>query len=201
MIEELLSRIADFHRSRPVVPEYPMVAAVLEALDSALVPSERPAAQPLPVLRHLHTIERSGIEEVDAVLDGFIAIAHRLPWRRTVGYLDVLDQEYLDNYGYVQLIGPDSIVEHQTVRVGIGLWGPNLHYPAHHHEAEELYHVLAGRPDFGDEIGQLRRTGPGDAVYHPPWQVHSQDFGKTPTVLLYCWAGAVLADAVLVETG
>ena len=113
----------------------------------------------------------------------------------------MLSRDYLDNYGYVQLLGPNAIVEHPDVRVGIGLWGPNLHYPAHQHEAEELYHVLAGEPSFVDPDGESRVTRPGDAVHHAPWQVHSQDFGATPTVLLYCWTGAVEPDAVLVGIG
>lgn len=198
MIDELLRRIAGFHRSRPVVPELPMVGPVLDALDSA-----RGAADvepvPLPVLRHLEAVEPSGDAAIDIVLEEFLRLAPVLPWHRTAGYLDVLSRDYFDNYGYVQLLGPDSIVEHPDVRVGIGVWGPHLHYPAHKHGAEELYHVLAGQPSFRGRDGTSRATGPGDAVHHAPWQVHAQDFGATPTVLLYCWTGVVGPDAVLVD--
>ncbi|MYE57089.1 MAG: hypothetical protein F4108_08505 [Acidimicrobiaceae bacterium] len=198
MIGELLRRIAEFHRSRPAVPEFPMVGPVLDALDSARCPADVESV-PLPVLRHLDAVGPSGDAAIDAVLDEFLRLAPVLPWHRTTGYLDVLSRDYLDNYGYVRLLGPDSIVEHPDVRVGIGLWGPHLHYPAHKHEAEELYHVLAGEPSFSGRDGTGRTTGPGDAVHHAPWQVHSQDFGATPTVLLYCWTGAVEPDAVLVD--
>ena len=197
MIDGLLRRIAKFHRSRPTVPEFPMVEPVLDALDNARCPADvEPAA--LPVVRHLGAVEPSGDAAIDAVLEEFVRLAPRLPWHQTVGYLDVLSRDYLDNYGYVPLLGPDSVVEHPAVRVGIGLWGPHLHYPAHQHEAEELYHVLAGEPSFSGGDGASRATRPGDAVHHAPWQVHSQDFGATPTVLLYCWTGAVEPDAVLV---
>lgn len=195
IIDELLQRIADFHRSRPVVPEYPMVAQVLDALDEAHSPA-LVEARHLPVLRHLDAVRLSGDEAVDAVLEEFLSLAPALPWIQTAGYRGVLSQVFHDNYGYVQLIGPKSIVEHRSVRVGIAVWGPNLHYPSHHHEAEELYHVLAGQPSFSSE-GVFRITKPGDAVHHEPWQPHQQDFGATPTVLLYCWAGAVVADATL----
>ena len=198
MIEGLLRRVAAFHRSRPVVPEFPMVAPVLDALDKARCPAD---IEPrlLPVVRHLDAVEPSGNAAIDAVLEEFLRLAPVLPWRHTVGYLDVLSGDYLDNSGYVQLLGPNSIVEHPAVRVGIGLWGPHLHYPAHKHEAEELYHVMAGEPSFSGRDGNGRATRPGDAVHHAPWQVHSQDFGATPTVLLYCWTGAVEPDAVLVD--
>jgi len=198
VIDRLLQRIAEFHRSRLQVPEFPMVAPVLDALDKARCPGD---VEPclLPVVRHVNAVEPSGDAAVDAVLGEFLLLAPALPWRQTAGYLDVLSRDYLDNYGYVQLLGPNAIVEHPDVRVGIGLWGPNLHYPAHKHEAEELYHVLAGEPSFVDSDGESRVARPGDAVHHAPWQVHSQDFGATPTVLLYCWTGAVEPDAVLVD--
>lgn len=175
-----------------------MVAPVLDALDNACCPAD---VEPnlLPVVRHLDAVGPSGDAAIDAVLEGFVRLGPALPWHRTAGYLDVLSRDYLDNYGYVQLLGPNSIVEHATVRVGIGLWGPHLHYPAHKHEAEELYHVLAGEPSFSSGDGNARATRPGDAVHHAPWQEHSQDFGPTPTVLLYCWTGAVEPDAVLVS--
>ena len=198
MIDELLRRIAGFHRSRPVVPEFPMVGPVLDALDNARCPADV-ESNPLPVLRHLDAVDPSGDEAIDAVLEEFLRLAPALPWLQTAGYLDVLSRDYLDNFGYVQLLGPNSIVEHSSVRVGIGVWGPHLHYPAHHHEAEELYHVLAGEPLFSGRDGTSRATRPGDAVHHEPWQVHIQDFGAKPTVLLYCWTGAVEPDAMLVS--
>ena len=197
-IDELLRRIAAFHRSRPVVPEFPMVAEVLDALAEARSP-DKLEARGLPVLRHLDTVERSGDPAVDAVLEEFLSLAPALPWIQTAGYRGVLSQEFHDNYGYVQLIGPKSIVEHRCVRVGIAVWGPNLHYPSHHHEAEELYHVLAGEPTFTGSDGASRMTRPGDSAHHAPWQPHQQDFGATPTVLLYCWTGAVVADAALTD--
>ena len=52
MIDGLLRRIAGFYRRRAVVPEFPMVAPVLDALDDARRPV---GVEPrlLPVVRHL----------------------------------------------------------------------------------------------------------------------------------------------------
>ena len=177
-----------------------MVAEVLDVLDAVRSPDEIPPAPPLTVTRHLAAVGPTGEAALDAVIEEFLRIAHDLPWRQTAGYLDILSDEYLANYGYVQLVGPaPSITEHPSVRVGIGVWGPHLEYPLHEHEAEELYHVLAGTPAFGTEDGTWTDSSPGDAVHNPPWHRHAQRFGAEPTVLLYCWTGAVEADAVLVE--
>lgn len=179
-----------------------MVTEVLAALDEVRAPQHIERVRPLDVVRHLGTIEPTGYDPgVDAILEEFLRIAPGLPWRQTAGYLDVLSADYLDNYGYVQLIGPPpSIIEHASVRVGIGLWGPDLDYPLHEHAAEELYHVLAGEPAFGAEDGTRTQTRPGDAIHTPSRHRHAQRFGPTPTLLLYCWTGDVVSDAVLVNS-
>ena len=59
--------------------------------------------------------------------------------------------------------------------------------------------MLAGEPSFSGRDGGSRATRPGDAVHHASWQMHCQDFGATPTVLLYCCTGAVESDAVPVD--
>ena len=107
-----------------------MVAEVLDVLDAVRSPDEIPPAPPLTVTRHLAAVGPTGEAALDAVIEEFLRIAHDLPWRQTAGYLDILSDEYLANYGYVQLVGPaPSIIEHPSVRVGIGVWGPHLEYP------------------------------------------------------------------------
>ena len=65
VIDELLDRIAAFRRSRPTVPELPMVAEVLDVLDAVRSPGEIPPAplrlRPMPCLssddRHRREVE------------------------------------------------------------------------------------------------------------------------------------------------
>lgn len=116
------------------VPQFPMVVEVLDVLDAGRSPDEIPPAPPLTFTRHLAAVGPSGVTAVPAVIEKFLRIAHDLPWRQTAGYLDVLSDEYLANYGYVQLVGPEpSIIEHPSVRVGIGVWGPRLEHLLHEH--------------------------------------------------------------------
>lgn len=199
MIGPLLAAIADHHRSRPDRAALPMLEQVLAVLD-ADPPIDEIQAAPLGVTRHLAAIAApEGRDPVGRIVREFLAVAHRLPWRQTAGYLDVLSAEYLANYGYVQLVGPGSIVEHHEVRVGIGLWGPDLHYPMHRHEAEELYDVLHGTPEFRTDTTDFAPSSVGAAIHHPPWTPHAQRFGSEPTLLLYAWTGAVVADAELID--
>ena len=90
MIDVLLDRIAALHRSRPTVPEFPMVAEVLDVLDVVRSPDEIPPAPPLTVTRHCTAVGPSSDAALDAVIEEFLRIAHDLPWRQTAGYLEIL---------------------------------------------------------------------------------------------------------------
>ncbi len=198
MIKPLLNAITNYYRTE--VEQYPMLNEVLDALTAATIPPAI-SPDPKPVIRHLDGLNQDRpTSPTKPIMDEFLAVARNLPWSQTYGYLKVLDQDYLDNYGYIRLIGPDSIVPHPDLRVGIGLWGPNLNYPMHHHEAEELYHVLYGQPEFRTDTTDFTTHSIGDAIHHRPWMPHAQRFGDTPTVLLYAWTGQVSADAELLES-
>ena len=74
--------------------------------------------------------------------------------RQTAGYLAILRDEYLANYGYERFVGPaPSIIDHPLVRVRIRVWASHLEYLLHEYEAEELHHVVAGTPAFGTADG------------------------------------------------
>ena len=183
-----------------MVPEFPMVAEVLDVLDAVRSPDEIPPAPPLTVTRHLAAVGPSGEAALDAVIEEFLRIAHDLPWRQTTGYLDILSDEYLANYGYVQLVGPaPSIIEHPSVRVGIGVWGLHLEYPLHAARSRGALSRPRRHTGVRHRGRNLDRLDPGRRRPQPAVAPPCAAFRAEPTVLLYCWTGAVKADAVLVE--
>ena len=196
MIDELLRRIAEFHRSRPVVSEFPMVVPVLDALDEARSPADI-EPHPLPVVRHLDAVEPSGDAAIDAVLEEFVLLAPVLPWRQTVGYLDVLSQDYLDNYGYVQLLGPNSIVEHPAVRVGIGLWARSSTTPPTSTRprscttfspvSRRSAAAMARLAPPGRETPSTTRPGRSTARTSAPHRPCSCTAGPEPSKPMRCW--------------
>ena len=48
------------------------------------------------------------------------------------------------DYAFVQMVGPEGPVHHDTVRLGLSCQGEGLSYLGHHHDAVELYFVLEG---------------------------------------------------------
>lgn len=54
----------------------------------------------------------------------------------------------LSGYGFAEVIGERGPFVSKRVRSGIGVWGPNIDHPAHHHMAEEVYVPLAGSAEI-----------------------------------------------------
>ena len=187
------------HEHRPHVTS--SLAEVGEHLTNALEGGGLAAPDPtrLPVAHLLSEVDlRSGVPGVESVLRAFSAAAPILRWVQTPAYRATLSQHYLDNYGYVRVIGRGGLVEASVVSAGLGIWGAGLHYPRHEHPAEETYHVLHGAACFQRGDGPWEAKSAGESVHHEPWERHAQMFGDETCVLLWAWPGDVAVDARLI---
>ena len=169
-----------------------LLVAALEA-DEVVEPD--PVA--LPVARLLAGCESaidagSAVPGVGAVLRAFTAAAPILHWVQTAEYAATLSQHFLDNYGYVRVIGPGGLVESDVASAGLGVWGAGLPYPRHEHPAEETYHVLSGSVSFQRGVGLWGERAVGESVHH------AQRVGDTTCVLSWAWTGDVAVSARLV---
>jgi hypothetical protein len=68
--------------------------------------------------------------------------AGALCWRQTYAEED-FGVEFLSKYGLAELAGPSGPVESGRLRCGFLLLGPDVEYPKHSHEAEEVYIPLS----------------------------------------------------------
>ena len=64
-------------------------------------------------------------------------------WQRTYKEEEV-GSDFLNRYGYYELIGPEGHYHSNKIRGFIAYWGEKLTYDWHSHEAEEIYFILAG---------------------------------------------------------
>ena len=78
MIDDLLARIAEFHRSRSPFPEFPMVAEVLDVLDVVESPTTMLHRPRLDVVRHLVAVRPTGIDP--ARLGLALRVGHPYSW-------------------------------------------------------------------------------------------------------------------------
>ena len=178
MLAELLHALAHFYEARAGTDEIPMLDTVAEVL-IGITEGESPTAPepgPLPVVRLLEGVDPGS----DGLLAAFLSVAPDLPWTQTRAYVDSLPAEFLDNYGYVRLVGSAGVVHSERASIGIGVWGAGLRYPPHVHPAEETYHVLAGSsaaptvciglsdPAMSPTTGRRSRTNCGSGT-GPVW--------------------------------
>jgi mannose-6-phosphate isomerase-like protein (cupin superfamily) len=95
-----------------------------------------------------------------------------------------------DLYGFRLRRGP---IASEKVACGFLLLGPGVEYPAHAHEAEELYVPLAGAALWmrGEEDFVSRAVS--ESIEHPSWMPHAMRTGAKPLLALYLWRGGDLA--------
>lgn len=112
-----------------------------------------------------------------------------LPWQQTYTEADGFSREWLDNYGWVNLISPEGLYQSSEMRLSIGYWGAGQHYNEHSHAPEETYLILAGKARFHSEGRPARDAGPGDTIHHAPHQKHAIDMVPGPLLAAAFWRG------------
>ena len=198
---ELVSALADFYLGHRDLERLPMLGTVGRLLAEALEDDGVVATEPggLPVTQLLEgVVADTGQPAIDRVLRAFTAAGPILHWVQTSEYAATLSRHFLDNYGYVRVIGPGGLVESDTASAGLGVWGAGLHYPRHEHPAEETYHLLHGSASFQRGAGPWVDRAVGESVHHDPWEHHAQRFGDAACVLSWAWTGDVAVNARLV---
>ncbi len=91
-----------------------------------------------------------------------------------------------------QLAGQVGLVTSDTIRTGLFLLAPGLHYPLHQHGALELYFVVSGRLtlQYGTRAEPFT-LGPGEHSVTPSNTVHALTTHQVPTLVIYAWVGDV----------
>jgi len=99
------------------------------------------------------------------------------------------DGRLADRLASAELVGPDGILQADSLRLGVFLQSPQTHYPSHSHAAEELYLVLAGTPLWRKDAGRFEPVSPGSAVQHLSYQRHSMKTEGDALLALWLWTG------------
>lgn len=120
----------------------------------------------------------------------FAELEPRLGWTQNRNYSDdKLGPGHMANYAYAVFAGPGGLLEVDDILVSVLLIGPQRLYPAHAHEAEEVYHLLAGPSLWWREGENWTARGPGELVHHRPWQPHATKTGNRSLLALASWNG------------
>jgi hypothetical protein len=155
-------------------------------------------ARPLPVVAALSGLSRFAAPQTKALVDAVAALANELDWRQTYTKADFGDR-FLRNYGWSEWIGERGAFKSGRIACGVLLLGPNIEYPAHSHEAEELDLPLAGHASWRAGESDWRLRPPGTWIHHPSWTVHAMRTGREPLLAAYVWRAGDLSAKSRIE--
>jgi Dimethlysulfonioproprionate lyase len=156
-------------------------------------------ARPLPVVASLQGLSRFAAPATRMLVDEIAAQAAELDWRQTYSHAD-FGQRFLNNYGWSEWIGQRGAFMSDRVACGVLLLGPDTEYPAHSHEAEELYLPLAGRAFWRAGNSDWRLREPGTWIHHPSWTIHAMRTGAEPLLAAYVWRAGDLSAKSRIES-
>jgi mannose-6-phosphate isomerase-like protein (cupin superfamily) len=155
------------------------------------LPSPRPAHR-IPAADILKDWTEGHCQATKPLRDAALDLADYADWQQTYSEAEV-GRDFLDRYGYFELVGPTGHFHSDKIRAYIGYWGDNLDYDWHLHEAEELYYVIAGEALFEAEGVASQILRPGDVRIHASNQPHAMKTRASPILALILWRGPGLA--------
>jgi hypothetical protein len=149
----------------------------------------------LPVVSALRNLSHFAAPQTRALVEAVAALAGDMDWRQTYTR-DDFGERFLQNYGWSEWIGQRGIFESDAIACGVLLLGPGTEYPAHSHEAEELYLPLAGHAWWRSAGSDWRLRPPGEWIHHPSWTSHAMRTAREPLLAAYVWrAGDLTAKS------
>ncbi|PST19106.1 transcriptional regulator [Rhizobium sp. JAB6] len=192
-VDELLAAFRDYLRSR----SDPLLRHFLEGFDWPM--EERSlAACDLPAVAYLRTRNRAASGAEGALLDGLYRSADLLHWAQTYGVTD-FGSDFLQRYGWVELFGTRGHFASEEMAGGFLLLGPDVHYPDHHHEAEEIYIPLTDGSLWSKDAQPFLPRWSGEIIHHPSNIRHAMRTEDQPLVALYLWRGGPLTQKSIIS--
>ena len=156
-------------------------------------------ARSLPVVSALQGLSRFAAPGTRALVDAIAQLAGKLDWRQTYTKAD-FGARFLDNYGWSEWIGERGAFVSDSIACFVLMLGPDTEYPAHSHEAEELYLPLAGNAWWRSGESEWRLRAPGTWIHHPSWTSHAMRTAREPLLAAYVWRAGDLSAKSRIET-
>ena len=154
-------------------------------------PYHIPAADLMAADTGLETVNRyAGFR--DALIAGG-PFAH---WRETYRNT-AIGNEFLDRFGCYEVIGRDAPYSSSEMRSFVIYAPAGLHYPWHHHPAEEIYLALAGAAEFLLAGAAPRVLRPGEIAFHPSGRPHAMTTHDHPVLACVLWRGDMEVAPIL----
>ena len=185
MLKEFLRDAADaLDRTR-----HPLARNVAGMLATVDVDDDWPVSQDVPSLAALPiALAAPDCHRAARRLGG---IAGKLAWAETSR---ARPSGYVGNHCSVGIIGPRGMITDERFKFGVYLQTPGTFYPAHRHEAEELYFLLSGNALWQKDDAGFEPVASGALIHHAPYQPHAMRTHDGPLLALWAWTGNLSSD-------
>ena len=185
--QTLRDRLRDeLAKKRDAHPALGAFIAELEAIDCSQTQDPPSLPEPPTVTKHLQdTLGALGCGAELAAAIGPFAQAAR--WYQLFEG-DGIEPTLAKGLVAGQLAGQVGLVAADTIRTGLFLLAPGLHYPLHQHSALELYYVVSGRLtlQYGT-TGEPFHVEAGAWSVTPSNRVHALTTDADPCLVIYAW--------------
>ena len=141
-----------------------------------------------PVSAFLAGAADQAASNTPTLLQTFARHNHRLRWEQSYRKQDgLVPDAMLDAYGFAEIIGLRGPFISDRIRAGIAIWGPQVEYPQHQHQAEEIYVILSGSAAFSFDGGAAQARRAGDLVFVESNRRHGFRTEEESLVVYYLW--------------
>lgn len=190
VLEAMRSYLANLRAAR--------VHAFLDGFDWSM--PERPLPpRDLPCTVHLERISAIAGEREAGLAHLIASGSLKLRWGQTYKEAD-FGRVFMENYGWTEIFGTRGNFASEAVAGGFLLLGPHVHYPDHHHIAEEIYIPLTGGTGWRKGGGAFIVRAAGEVIHHPSQVAHAMMTGEEPLLALYLWRGGPLDQRSVIST-
>jgi hypothetical protein len=181
-IHNFLEDLDDSHL-KPFLADWPSTKRVTRSV----------LPQRLPVLSYLPAVVKATGKKTEILVKRLIPLANHMAWRQTYTTQDE-SSGFLEKYGWTELIGLRGPIASNRLACGFLLLGPQIEYPSHFHEAEEIYVPLTKQTLWqrGEQSWAYRT--PGRPIYHASRVPHAIRTEAIPLLALYLWRGRNLVQ-------
>ena len=93
-------------------------------------------------------------------------------------------------YAFAEIIGEKGLIVSENIRIGLFLQKPQVNYPLHAHEAEELYIILSGNARWKID-DKMFNVIPGTIIKHQSCQDHATFTEEETLFALWIWTGKI----------
>lgn len=152
----------------------------------------------LPVLTCLPEMTEVTAPDILQIVKLLQVAANDLAWGQTYSSED-FGATFLNRYGWTELIGTRGFIVSSRMACGFLLLGPEIEYPIHRHEAEEVYIPLTGPSFWKRNNNEWISREAGMPIYHDPWEPHAIRTDLVPLLAIYLWQGGDLAQKSLID--